>query len=142
MNPKEIQKLVEIIEKSSVNELELRRWGKKVVIRKQSGNHATTSMPREQVYFAPASAAAPVQPAEAPPPQPVPSAPISASDNFVEVRSPMVGTLYHAPAPDASPYVNEGDQIKKGQVLCIIEAMKLMNEIEADFPFKILEISC
>ena len=141
MNPKEIQKLIELVEKSSVNELELTRWGRKVVIRKQSGNHALVSMPQEQVYIAPTPAATPVQPAEAPAPQPATSALASASDdNLIEVRSPMVGTLYRAPAPDADPYVKEGDKVSKGQVLCIIEAMKLMNEIEAEFPFRIVEI--
>jgi acetyl-CoA carboxylase biotin carboxyl carrier protein len=60
--------------------------------------------------------------------------------NFVEIKSPMVGTFYRAPAPDAEPYVNEGSAVAKGQVLCIIEAMKLMNEIEADFSCRILDI--
>ncbi|MBN2010198.1 acetyl-CoA carboxylase biotin carboxyl carrier protein [candidate division KSB1 bacterium] len=139
MNPKEIQKLIELVEKSSVNELEVNRWGRKVIIRKQSGNHAMVSIPNEQVFYA-SNPAAPVQPAAAPAPQPAAPAPTPAKDYLVEVRSPMVGTLYRAPAPDAAPYVKEGDKVNKGQVLCIIEAMKLMNEIEAEFPFKIVEI--
>jgi acetyl-CoA carboxylase biotin carboxyl carrier protein len=75
-------------------------------------------------------------PAAAPPPlrtEPVSALPAEASadSHFVAIESPMVGTFYRAPAPDAAPFVAEGDFVKEGQVLCIIEAMKLMNEIEA-----------
>jgi acetyl-CoA carboxylase biotin carboxyl carrier protein len=58
----------------------------------------------------------------------------------VEIKSPMVGTFYRAPAPDADSYVQVGSTVSKGQVLCIIEAMKLMNEIEAEFPCRLVEI--
>lgn len=62
------------------------------------------------------------------------------STNIYTVKSPMVGTLYLKPSPDKAPYVNVGDTVKKGQVLCIIEAMKLMNEIESEYDGKIVEI--
>ena len=61
-------------------------------------------------------------------------------EKLFDVKSPMVGTFYRAPAPDADPYVKEGDYVKKGQILCIIEAMKLMNEIEAEKDGKIVKI--
>ncbi|MFQ5893792.1 MAG: acetyl-CoA carboxylase biotin carboxyl carrier protein, partial [Nitrospinota bacterium] len=61
-------------------------------------------------------------------------------DKLMSIESPIVGTFYRAPAPDAKPYVEEGDVVKKGQVLCIIEAMKLMNEIEAEFEARIVSI--
>ena len=61
-------------------------------------------------------------------------------DNALEICSPMVGTFYRAPSPDAEPYVREGDSIQPGKVLCIVEAMKLMNEIESEVSGKILKI--
>ena len=62
------------------------------------------------------------------------------SENLVEIHSPMVGTFYRAPAPDAKPYTNTGDEIHPGKILCIVEAMKLMNEIEAEISGKIVKI--
>lgn len=69
-----------------------------------------------------------------------PSSPPPGSEKWVEVKSPMVGTFYRAPAPDEPPFVNPGDRVRVGQTLCIIEAMKLMNEIEAEVSGQILEI--
>ena len=63
-----------------------------------------------------------------------------ASTGFVTVTSPIVGTFYRSPSPDADPYVEEGESVKKGQVLCIVEAMKLMNEIESDVTGEIVKI--
>ena len=65
---------------------------------------------------------------------------IQEEDKSFEVKSPMVGTFYRAPAPDAKPYIKEGNFVRKGQVLCIIEAMKLMNEIEAERDGRVLKI--
>jgi acetyl-CoA carboxylase biotin carboxyl carrier protein len=66
----------------------------------------------------------------------------SSEDNWIEITSPMVGTFYKAPAPDADPFVEVGDQIEEGETVCIIEAMKLMNEIEADNPGTIQKVCC
>lgn len=63
-------------------------------------------------------------------------------DNWVEIESPMVGTFYKAPAPDADPFVEVGDEIEEGQTVCIIEAMKLMNEIESDLAGTIQQVCC
>lgn len=67
-----------------------------------------------------------------PAPTPKPEAPKEDTSRYVEVKAPIVGTFYRAPSPEAEPFVKEGDMVKKGQVLCIIEAMKLMNEIESE----------
>jgi len=94
----------------------------------------------------PAAAAQAAAPAAAPAPQAPPPAPAeaealaAAEDGSVEITSPFVGTFYRAPAPDADPFIREGQDVNKGQVLCIVEAMKLMNEIECEADGKIAKI--
>lgn len=87
------------------------------------------------VVAAPAVATPAPAPAAAAPAAPAPAAPAPKAEEKIkgtEIKAPIVGTFYRSPAPDADPYVKEGDLVKKGQVLCIIEAMKLMNEIESE----------
>jgi acetyl-CoA carboxylase biotin carboxyl carrier protein len=123
MNVKEIKEILELIKGSDVAELEVVRGDNVLKVRR-----------------GPAASAVPVAPAPAlPPPAPVPAAvpppaPKEAPPkaNVKEIVSPIVGTFYRAPAPDASPFVEVGTRVTKGQVLCIIEAMKIMNQIESD----------
>ncbi len=137
MRPKEIQELVRIVENSSIDELEVTKWGRKIRIRKHkvaavtgsSVEYITPSAPSPAVHSSPPAA-----------PQPEIENIPAASDNYVEIKAPMVGTFYRAPSPDSDPYVKEGDIISKGQVLCLIEAMKLMNEIEAEISGRIVKI--
>ena len=139
MKPKEIQKLIELVEKSSVNELEVSRWGKKVCIRKNiqnNSNHGTVIAAQAPVVMQ----ATPVQAPQIAEEKIVEKPKKEINDNLLEIRSPMVGTFYRSPSPKANSYVNDGDKVTNGQVLCIIEAMKLMNEIEAEYPCKIVEI--
>jgi acetyl-CoA carboxylase biotin carboxyl carrier protein len=143
MRPKEIKKLIEFVEQSNINELEVTRWGRKVRIVKSSRGQAVAA-PVETITFpnvvtAPAVPAAVTVSAAPEGPQPLPEAKATAA-NIVEVRSPMVGTFYRAPAPDADPYVQVGDTVAPNQVLCIIEAMKLMNEIECEVRGRVAEI--
>jgi acetyl-CoA carboxylase biotin carboxyl carrier protein len=147
MRPKEIKKLIELVEQSNINELEVSRWGKKVRILK-SANLATKTIANPGTVAISSPSPAPVaqeatstqaSTAMIQPEQPQPEA-ATALENIVEVRSPMVGTFYHAPAPDAEPYVQVGDIVTVNQVLCIIEAMKLMNEIESEWRGRIKEI--
>ncbi len=92
------------------------------------------------------AAPAVIEQAASVPPSPVPQAadeatkPAASDDGSVEISSPFVGTFYRAPAPDADPFIREGNEVKKGQVLCIVEAMKLMNEIECEVDGKIVKI--
>jgi len=148
MRPKEIKKLIELVESSSINELEVSRFGRKVRIRKNPGNSNLASS-REALTDTASSPVAPSseRPAalQEQPPKPQTSEKkteqVQAADtNIIEIRSPMVGTFYRAPAPDADPYVEVGDIITPKQVLCIIEAMKLMNEIESEVRGRIVEI--
>ena len=138
MRPKEIQKLVDIVERSNISELEVSRWWKKVCIRKNTGNMSSSPGVHDKIIVSqapPSPAPAPVEtsPGEDKQPEKV-------ADNFIEIKSPMVGTFYRSPSPEAEPYVKVGATVTQGQVLCIIEAMKLMNEIEAEFPCRIVEI--
>jgi acetyl-CoA carboxylase biotin carboxyl carrier protein len=114
-----------MVEQSDIASLEVSSWGRKVRILK---SQPATNGDSSTVVTVPAPA-----PRVEPRPAPAPEAaePISAAPaaNLHEIKSPMVGTFYRAPAPDAKPFVEVGDKIKAGQVVCIVEAMKLMNEI-------------
>lgn len=145
MRPKEIKKLIELVEGSTINELEVSRFGKKVRIRKNLGNAVVTTSPN--VVSVPAPQTTPAletraQPTEVPAPEiEKPEAPQKEEGaNVFEVKSPMVGTFYRSPSPEAEAYVQEGDIVTANQVLCIIEAMKLMNEIESEIRGRIIEI--
>lgn len=133
-----IRQLIDLIDESDVDTIEIARFGKRVRISKSPPIHVTGG----GMAAAPA-AAAPAAPAAAASAAPAPEAPPAAAtehDSTSEVVSPMVGTFYSAPAPDAPPYVEVGDTVRKGQTLCILEAMKLMNELEAEVAGTIREI--
>ncbi len=121
MNPDELRALIRIVEESGIEELEIRRWGRTVRISKSRTPGA-----------APAPAAAPASPAPAPAAQPEPAPAEDAGPELHPVKSPMVGTFYRAPSPEAPPFVEVGDTVRVGQALCILEAMKLMNELQSE----------
>jgi acetyl-CoA carboxylase biotin carboxyl carrier protein len=133
---KELEKIIKIVEKSEIAELEWEKNKERIRIRKDFGPstpNVTYSMPMQASAQAPA--AAPAAPA------PAPAAPAAApAAKGKEVTSPFVGTFYSSPSPTAAKYVNVGSSVKKGDVLCIIEAMKIMNEIEAEFPGKVVAV--
>ncbi|MDP8207651.1 MAG: acetyl-CoA carboxylase biotin carboxyl carrier protein [Candidatus Electryonea clarkiae] len=142
MDWSEVRKLVKLVERSDIQEIELEREGTRIRICKATPAAANSpvvySQPQVQypgiVYPAPVSH----QTVESEIPQES-SAP---SKNYSELKSPMVGTYYSSPAPDAEAYVRVGDWVQAGQTLCIVEAMKLMNEIESDIGGRIVEILC
>lgn len=148
MKAHEIRELVKIVEDSDINELEVSRWGHKIRITKEK-NHSANGV---QQITLPAQPAQQTVQAQAPAAQPAPSqesaeaAPAEKQDtgpdksNWEEVKSPIVGTFYRAPNPEDDPYVKIGDKVEPGQSLCIIEAMKIMNEIEAEASGTIREI--
>ncbi len=136
MDIQSIKQLIKIVEKSDIDEIEFEEEGRKIRISKRT--LASNAGSAQNQMFNPVYAAPP-QPAPAPLPATEAQAP-AASANTVEVRSPMVGTFYRSPSPDADPYVEVGSSIKPGSPLCIIEAMKLMNEIESEFSGKIVKI--
>ncbi len=127
MRTEKIQELVRILESHDIGEIEIRRWGSKIRISKfsASGNRKPPT-PVTQDYVVPGKKEVPE---EAPAREGEASA---LKDTEVAVKTPIVGTFYNAPAPDAEPYVKVGDHISVGQPLCIIEAMKIMNVIESE----------
>ena len=122
MNRDELRALIRLVEESEIDELEIRRWGKTVRIVKNSGHPGSTSAPPAVPAGGNASGA---EAARA-------TVPAGNGKPAHEVASPMVGTFYRAPAPEAPPFVEVGDNVRPGQVLCILEAMKLMNELESE----------
>jgi len=140
MNENTIKKLIKLVEDSRIDQLEVSNWGRKVKITRRlqadSNGHGG-----HQVVVPTATAVAPPPPV--PTPQPASAVEPAASDadkDYVEIKSPMVGTFYAAPAPDTPPYVKVGESISVGQVVCIVEAMKLMNEIESEVTGKIVKV--
>jgi acetyl-CoA carboxylase biotin carboxyl carrier protein len=131
MNQKELKELVEFLIEKDIAEFELERGDVKVRIKRASA-------PADAHYFAVHSAPPPApQPGAAPalssaPAAPLPPQEVGAGKALHIVRSPIVGTFYEAPSPGSPPFVKPGDIVEVGQVLCIVEAMKLMNEIESD----------
>ena len=131
----EIKRLIEMIERSPITEFELVDKDLRIRISKNGRESAQviTSAPAAVVSVPLAVPGDGLAPAA---PLPVPAKTAS----LHEVKSPMVGTMYRAPAPDADPYVRVGDMVEPGKVLCIVEAMKLMNELECEVSGKIVEI--
>lgn len=148
----EIQDLIKFVAKSGVSEVELQTKDVKIIIKTKNGNgkHGETQVIQATV---PAITTPVVQVAAPPPLNPVtPAAPAptvvekkaaaSAADDakYVTIKSPMIGTFYRSPSPDKPPFVNVGDEVAPGKAVCIIEAMKLFNEIESDVKGKIVKM--
>lgn len=138
MNVNYIKKLIRLVEESEIDSLEVTSWGRKIRITQKgtsSSNGHNDHPPVIHSVVTPAhvvAAPAPVPTAAAAAPPPT-ATPISADNkHLVEIKSPMVGTFYAAPSPDSPPYVSLNERITVGQVVCIVEAMKLMNEIESE----------
>ena len=129
MNLKELKELIALMNEHQLVELELEREGMKVRLRK-AGGEITQEAGTDR--FLPARSAAAGTPLPAPEAAPKPAG--------MEIKSPMVGTFYRAPAPEAPPFVEVGQTIEPAQVLCIIEAMKLMNEIKSEIKGRIAQI--
>lgn len=132
MRESKLKKLVKLVEESNIDELELSRWGAKVrIIRRRASQERVASVAPGEDHRSPqvVETTGP----EEPRPQEEPP------KNHYEIKSPIVGTFYRAPAPDVDPYVQEGQFVKKGDVVCIVEAMKLMNEIESEVSGRVVK---
>lgn len=130
-----LRRIIEILESSSVNEIEVSFWGRRFRISKGNpstgntvSNPATVTLPGESVPLPDTSETVSAVAEE-----------VEAAKGF-EIRAPMVGTFYRAPSPEAAPFVEVGSHVSAGQTLCIIEAMKIMNEIESEITGRVAKI--
>jgi acetyl-CoA carboxylase biotin carboxyl carrier protein len=145
MEYKQIQELIKVINKSNISELSIEEGDFKITIKQEHTNGvqyvAQSPMPMQTMMPQPAPQAAPMQVPVVAPAAEKPAAPATiANDKLFTIKSPMIGTFYRTPSPDKPLFVNVGDEIKPGQVLCIIEAMKLFNEIESEVKGKIVKV--
>jgi acetyl-CoA carboxylase biotin carboxyl carrier protein len=124
MNIKELKELIELIQKNPIAELEIEKSGIRIKIKKES--FIQTPLPTASIETVIPSGKAAVSM------EPSPAKSLQEQKGMVTVAAPVVGTFYRSPTPDATPYVDIGTLVKKRQILCVIEAMKLMNEIEAE----------
>ena len=128
---RQIQELIDLLKKNNLTEMELEQKGLRIRVRHETGVRTVTAAVAEQATSISTSV---VQtPAAA-------GTKTGDTTGMITIASPIVGTFYRSPSPDADPYVDEGDYVKKGQVLCIVEAMKLMNEIESEVDGRITKI--
>jgi len=142
MRMHEVRRLIRLVEESEIGELEVWKWWGRIRIRKEIGHnggvHVATS------GFVPPVQASVAAPPLVPPAPRVEESPAPAGDDSTAglspIKSPMVGTFFRAPAPDAEAYVQPGTVVESGQTVCIIEAMKLMNEIQSEVSGKIVKI--
>jgi len=136
----QIKELIQIVSERHLHELEIERSGFRLKI--SGANPApqpAESRPSQPTHVAPVSGAAHEAPA-AVESRIAPVAPVAAASDLHLIASPIVGTFYSSPNPTAEPFVRAGDRVRKGQVLCIIEAMKLMNEIESEYDGEIVQV--
>jgi acetyl-CoA carboxylase biotin carboxyl carrier protein len=140
MDLKEIQNLIKFVAKSGASEVKLEMDDVKITIRTGSDSETTI------VQQVPMQAAAPVVQQQAPAPvaaapaEPAPAAPAVDDSKYVTIKSPIIGTFYRKPSPDKPVFVEVGTEVKEGDVLCVIEAMKLFNEIESEVSGKIVKV--
>jgi len=133
MDIKQIQDLIRFVSKSGVNEVSIEQKDFKITIKTNEAVVHTMPAPQHIAVAAPlAPAAIPAAAAQEPA--------IVAASNYITIKSPMIGTFYRSATPDKPLYVNVGDEIKEGTVVCIIEAMKLFNEIESEISGRIVKV--
>lgn len=141
MNIKEIKEMIHLMNENNLTELEIEKEGLRVRLKKGLEGQIAV----EQFFPKQASSSTPAQPQTVMPvPEPEQSREISkernSSKNLKEIKSPMVGTFYRAPSPESPPFVEINQSLEVGQVVCIVEAMKLMNEIKSEIKGKIVDI--
>lgn len=143
MNLSEVQDLIKFVSKSGVTEVEIEKKDFKITIKSEAKKSKNSDQPIIVQAAAPVAPAPQAVPAPVPvaAPAPAPAAPAANDeDKYITVKSPMIGTFYRSPSPDKPVFVEVGSQIKPGDAVCIIEAMKLFNEIEAEVSGKIVKV--
>ena len=133
MNLKEIKDIINLMNENDLTEIEIEREGAKIKIKKSSTQQSINSLTLPEYRIE----TAPVNPAS----EQIANSASKAAKTTKDIVSPMVGTFYRAPSPEAAPFVEVGQNVEVGQVVCIIEAMKLMNEIKSEVKGKIVEVA-
>ncbi len=140
MDIKQIQELIKFVHKSGVNEVSIEEKDFKITIKtNQAPTVVNATIPAAAPVAAPAPQAAAPAPA-APAPATPAATPATDDSKYITIKSPMIGTFYRSSSPDKPVFVNVGDEISPGQVLCVVEAMKLFNEIEAEVSGRIVKV--
>ena len=149
MNTRQIQELIKFVVKSGATEIDIEKEGFKISIKTPAYRKGGTTGTEQVVVTTPAAIPYQVIPTIPLPVQKAEESPIviekksqpsKEESKYVPFKSPMIGTFYRSPSPDKPAFVNIGDEVSQGKVLCIIEAMKLFNEIEAEFPCRIIKV--
>lgn len=143
MNLSQIQDLIKFVAKSGVSEVEIEQKDFKITIKTPAGKKEAPVQVIAQPVALPAAAPAPAAAAPAPAAAPPPAAPApapAADAKYITIKAPMIGTFYRAAGPGKPVFVNVGDEVKPGKTICIIEAMKLFNEIESEVSGKIVKV--
>ncbi len=147
MDLSQIQSLIRFVSKSGASEVELETKDFKIIIKTPSANDGRQETVIQQVPMGgvmPQQQMVPQAPAPAPAPAPSAEKPADDAgaddDKYITIKSPMIGTFYRSPSPDKPPYLNVGDSVKTGDTVCIIEAMKLFNEIESEVTGKVVKV--
>jgi len=152
----EIQDLIKFVARSGVTEVEIEQSNFKITIKSDPTKKKGKGVPQAEGFIQPQmpmampqmmAAPQPIAPPPAPvapAPSPAPAAPaeekVEENSNYITIKSPMIGTFYRASSPDKDPFISVGDDVKNGKVICIIEAMKLFNEIEAEMQGKVIKV--
>ncbi len=135
MNLKDIKEIIALMNEHNLNEIEIEREGLKLKLKKAAdGQIGAPAAPRYTIESIPS-------PKTAVPSTPAPAADEAAQKGTKDIKSPMVGTFYRAPSPEAAPFVEVGQTVEVGQVVCIVEAMKLMNEIKSEVRGKVVQVA-
>lgn len=140
MDIKDIQNLIKFVSRAEVSEVKYKTKDFEITIKTPLGGSEMSYMPQPAVYHTAPQAPQQTQAPAAAPAQTSIADPAADDSNYVTIKSPMIGTFYRKPAPDKDVFVNVGDEVSVGKVVCVIEAMKLFNQIESEVSGKIVKI--
>lgn len=144
MKAKELQELIDFIAKSGLNKVDIETEEFKISVKRDPDSPKVHYLPEPTrpaaINPAPAGLPAPAGTTPAPVSAPATSAPTSNESNYITIKAPMIGTFYRSSSPETPSFANVGDEIEKGDVICIIEAMKLFNEIESEYAGKVVKV--
>lgn len=140
MDIKDIQNLIKFVSRAEVSEVKYKTKDFEITIKTPLAGSEMNYMPQQAVYHTAPQAAAPAVPSTNAATPATPAEATADDSNYVTIKSPMIGTFYRKPSPDKDVFVNVGDEVSVGKVVCVIEAMKLFNQIESEISGKIVKI--